>query len=215
MPMIISIVGKSHSGKTTLLEKLVAELKGRGLRVVAIKHADDFELDREGKDSWRFSRAGSEAVVISSPQKLALLKETGRDLGLRELASLVPWGYDLVLAEGFKQSNAPKIEVYRREQGGELLTPPGQLLALVTDEPLEVGVPQFAKDDIAPLADLIEKAIREQARGEEVEMVVNGTSVPLNPFISDLMARVLVAMSSSLKGVKDIKSLQISLRRGT
>lgn len=170
MPPVISLVGKSHSGKTTLLEQLITELKGRGYRVIAMKHAEDIELDKEGKDSWRFSRAGSEAVVISSPEKMAIIRNTDRDLSLWELAEMVPGDYDVILAEGFKQSSALKIEVHRKEQGNDLLSPPGQLLAVVTDEPLDISVPQFSKDDIKALADMIEKNIKGQSKEEDVSL---------------------------------------------
>ncbi len=164
MPPLISIVGKSHSGKTTLLEQLIRELKGRGYRVVTMKHAGEVEVDKEGKDSWRFSRAGSEAVVVSSKEKLAIFKNNSADLSPRELAELIPWSYDVALAEGFKQSDNIKIEVHRKEQGKALLSSQSQLLAVVTDEPLDVAVPQFARDDIGAIADIIEKYINAESK---------------------------------------------------
>lgn len=213
MTAIISIVGKSESGKTTLLENLIVELKQRGCKVAVVKHAGEFDLDREGKDSWRLSRAGSEVVVISSPEKVAILKPTVRDLTPHELARLIPGNYDLILTEGFKQSNNPKIEVHRREQGKELLSPKQQLLAVVTDEPLDVEVPQFSRDEVSRLADLVVKSIQAQAVGEEVELFVNDHHIPMNPFVGDLVARILIAIATGLKGVKEVKNLHISLRR--
>jgi len=214
MRPIISVVGKSESGKTTLLEKLIAEIKRRGYKVAVIKHADeDFELDKPDKDSWRLSQAGSEVVAISSPGKVAVIKQTKRDLNPRELSYLIRGDYDLILTEGFKQANTLKIEVHRKEQGGELLCPPQQLLAVVTDEPLGIDVPQFSKDEIQGLVDLIEKHLQAQPKGEDVELFVNDSFIPINPFVRDLLARILVAVVSSLKGVKEVKSLNISLRR--
>ena len=214
MRPIISIIGKSGTGKTTLLESLIIELKQRGYKVAVIKHAgEDFELDKQNKDSWRFSQAGSEVVAISSSRKVAVIKPVERDLSPRELSHIIRGDYDLILTEGFKQSNTPKIEVHHKEQGDELLCPAQQLLAVVTDEPLDVDVPQFSKNEIQGLANLIEKNMQVQLNGENVELFVNDALVPMNLFVRDLLARMLVAMVSSLKGVKEVKSLHISLRR--
>jgi len=214
MRPIISIVGKSKSGKTTLLESLIFELKQRGYKVVVIKHVgEDFEIDKPEKNSWRLSQAGSDIVAISSPSKVAVIKQVERDLSPRELSHFIRWDYDLVLTEGFKQSSTPKIEVHRKEQGKELLSPTQQLLAVVTDEALDVDVPQLSKDEIQGLADLIEQNVQAQLKDEDVQLFVNDTYISINPFIRDLMAGILVAMASSLKGVKEVKSLHISLRR--
>ncbi len=125
MQPIISIVGKSDSGKTTLLESLITELKQRRYKVAVIKHSSqDVELDTVNKDSWRFSRAGSEVSAISSSSKFAVFRNLEQDFGLPELSQFLGSGSDLILTEGFKQSNHPKIEVHRKEQGKELLSPP-------------------------------------------------------------------------------------------
>lgn len=214
MRPIISVVGESGSGKTTLLESLIAELKQRGHKVAVIKHAgEDFELDKVGKDSWRFNQAGSEVVAVSSPHKLAIIKKVERDLSVKEISHFIDWNCDLVLAEGFKKSNTLKIEVHRKEQGKGLLCPVEQLLAVITDEPLAVDVPQFSSDKIQGLADLIEERLLAQREEDEVELTVNDAFVTVNLFVKDLLARTLVAMVSSLKGVDRIKSLRISVRR--
>lgn len=215
MRPIISVVGKAKSGKTTLLEGLIVELKQRGYKVAVIKHAgDDFELDTLGKDSWRLSQAGSEVVAISSPHKLAVITQVERDFSPRELSRFIVWDYDLILTEGFKQGNTPKIEVHRKEQGQELLCPPRQLLAIVTDEPLDVDVPQFSMSEVQGLADLIEnKMLALLTKGEDIDLFINDAHIPMNLFIRNLLARTLVAMVSCLKGVKEVKSLHIWLRR--
>ncbi|HEX77935.1 MAG TPA: molybdopterin-guanine dinucleotide biosynthesis protein B [Dehalococcoidia bacterium] len=158
MPPIISIIGHSEVGKTSLLERLVAELRNRGYRIAVIKHvAHDFELDRPGKDSWRLARAGSSAVVLSSPHHIALLKPVERDPGLGELAQILGDDYDLILAEGFKGEPGAKIEVHRRRRGNKLLGPPSQVVAVASDEPLDIEAPCYPPNDIQGLADLIEK----------------------------------------------------------
>ena len=216
MRPIVSIVGKSKSGKTALLESLIAELKQRGYKVAVIKHAgEDFEFDKMGKDSWRLSQAGSDVVAISSSHKLAVIKQVEHDLSPRELSRFIGWDYDLILTEGYRQSGTPKIEVHRKEQGKELLCSPQQLLAVVTDEPLEVDVPQFARDEIQGLTDLIENRLLVQGKGEEVDLFVNDAPIPINPFLNNFLAKTLLGMVSALKGVKQVKSLHIWLRRKT
>jgi len=213
MPLIISIVGKSESGKTTLLEGLIARLKQRGYRVAVVKHsAEDVELDTVNKDSWRFSQAGSEVSAVTSVHKLAVFKNIAHDLSPQELSQFIGSDYDLILTEGFKQSNHPKIEVHRKEQGKELLSPPEQLLAVVTDEPLDVAVPQFSKDEVEKIVELIENTLTTQ-NGEDIDLFVNDTYIPINKPMKNLLFRTLVAIVSGLKGIKEVKSLRIFLRR--
>ena len=216
MQPIVSIVGKSESGKTTLLEGLITKLKQRGYKVAVIKHAgEDFELDKANKDSWRFSQAGSEVSAISSSHKLALIKNLEHDLSPQELSHFIWCDYDLILTEGFKQSSHPKIEVHRREQGKELLSPPQQLLAIVTDEPLDIDVPQFSRDEVQKIADLIERALLDKHREDNVDLFINDAYIPINQSIKSLLSRTLGAMASGLKGIREVKSLRISLRRKT
>ena len=212
MQPIISIVGKSDSGKTTLLEGLIAELKRRGHKLAVMKHsAEDFELDAANKDTWRFSHAGSEVSAISSGHNLAVFKHLERDFSPIELSHFVSWDCDLVLTEGFKQSDCPKIEVHRKEQGAGLVSPPHQLLGVVTDEPLEVDAPQFSKDEFHRIVDLIEQTTI--AQHDEIDLFINDNYIPINPSFRNLLTRTLMAMVSGLKNVEIVKRLHLSLRR--
>ncbi len=214
MQPIISIVGKSESGKTTLLEGLIVELKQRGCRVAVIKHSsEDFELDKVSKDSWRFSQAGSEVSAISSAHKLAVIKNLERDLSPQEISNFICCDYDLILTEGFKQSHHPKIEVHRQEQGKKLLSPPEQLLAVVTDEPLNVDVPQFSREEVPKITDLIERTLLAQQREEDIDLFINDAYIPINQPTKSLLLRTLAAMVSGLKSVNKVESLRIFLRR--
>ena len=153
---IVSVVGKSGVGKTTFLEKLVAELKRRGHRVATAKHdVHGFKIDRPGKDSWRLAQAGSDSVVIASPQRLALIKHLDREMTLGEIAALLT-DVDIILTEGYKRGDAPKIEVSRRERGGELLCTPDELVAIASDQHFDLDVPQFGLDDTMGIVDLLE-----------------------------------------------------------
>ncbi len=156
MPAIVSIVGSSNSGKTTLIEKLIRELKSRGYRVATIKHAQEITFDEPNKDSSRHLRAGSEATIVSSKDMLVLLKPVTSDTPQDEVARLLGEDYDIILTEGFKQGNAPKIEVHRKEVGPPLKNIK-KLIAIATDEPLETKTRQFSLEDIKSLADLIEE----------------------------------------------------------
>ena len=214
MHQIISIVGKSKSGKTTLLEGLIAELKRRGYKVAIIKHSgEDPELDTVNKDTWRLSQAGSEISAISSEHKLAVFKQLEHDISPQELSYFVSWDYDLILTEGFKQSNYPKIEVHRKEQGRDLVSAPKQLLAVVTDEPLNVEVPQFSRNEVLKIADLIESMILSRQREGNLDLLINGTYIPTDKSFQDLLERTLIPMVSGLKDSKEVNSLHISLRR--
>jgi molybdopterin-guanine dinucleotide biosynthesis protein B len=155
LPPVISIVGKSESGKTTLIEKLIPALKQRGYRVGVVKHAHHgFDMDRQGKDSYRHKKAGADTVMIASPGRIAMIK----DVPGESLDDLVPYfnDMDLLITEGFKSDKAPKIEVFRaqRHRYPACLEDAG-LMAMVSDGPLDAGVPQFATGDIEAITEFI------------------------------------------------------------
>ncbi len=212
MTPIVSIVGKSKSGKTTLLEKLIVELKSRNYRVATVKHTPNgMTFDEPGKDSWRHIQAGSEATVISSPDRVVMVKPVAQTLTLDEIARLFGDDYDIVLAEGFKQDDAPKIEVHRREVG-PLLNNVTKLFAIVTDEPLETKTRQFSLEDIEGLADLLEGGFIKPQK-ERVSLYVNNVPIALSAFPRDFITSVLMAIASCLKGVGEVRSLKFFLRR--
>ena len=214
MHSIISIVGKSHSGKTTLLESLIAELKQRGHKVAIVKHSHHAnDLDTASKDTWRFTKAGSEISAINSLDHLAIYRRTDDYFDPQEISNFVLWDFDIILTEGFKGSNYPKIEVHRSEQGKDLLTDPEQLLAVVTDEPLDIAVPQFSREDIAGIAGIIEDTINTGKRENNIDLIVNGANIPVSPPLQDLLTRTLFAILPLPQGNGEVKNLHISLRR--
>ncbi|MCP4545197.1 MAG: molybdopterin-guanine dinucleotide biosynthesis protein B [bacterium] len=159
-PPIVSIVGKSDSGKTTLIEKLIPLLKGKGYRVATIKHdAHSFDIDHEGKDSWRHREAGADAVLISSPARVFLTRNESESLDLAGLCARYPLDeYDLVITEGFKRDRARKIEVHRCERSSELLYDgeDESIIAVVSDRSWpEVALPVFDLNDAAGIAAFI------------------------------------------------------------
>jgi molybdopterin-guanine dinucleotide biosynthesis protein B len=154
---VISMVGKSGVGKTTALERVIREIKRRGYRVGTIKHdTHGFDVDKPGKDSWRHAQAGSDAVVISGPRKMALIRQLDEEMPLDEIVRLMG-DVDLVITEGYKRGDRPKIEVTRRERGMELLCQADELIGLMTDYAVDMPVPQFALDDAAGVVNLLEE----------------------------------------------------------
>ena len=208
---IISIVGKSDSGKTTLIEKLVPELTRRGYRIATVKHdVHGFEVDREGKDSWRHKQAGAHTVVISSPKKVALIRDVEKDLTLEEIREKLIQDVDLILSEGYKKDVQPKIEIFRKEKHKELLcTKDDNLVAIVSDKKFRVGVSCFFLDDIRGVADFIEKKYLQSEREGEVSLKVDGKKIPMTPFVKSFVTSTIKGMLSSLKGCATAKQIEI------
>ena len=157
---ILSIVSKKNGGKTTLLEKLIPELKRRGYRVGTIKHdTHGFDIDHEGKDTFRHKAAGADTVAISCPWKLSVIKDVADEKSPEQIAAQFFSDMDIVLTEGYKNAGLPQIEVFRKAAHHRPIHAKGQegnLVALVSDVPLNLGVPRFDPDAIGPLTDLIE-----------------------------------------------------------
>jgi molybdopterin-guanine dinucleotide biosynthesis protein B len=158
-PVIITVVGFSDAGKTTVIERLLPELKRRGLKVGTIKHAHHgFAIDREGKDSWRHQQAGADVVAVSGPAKTAMIINTPLER-LADIRRLMT-GVDLIIAEGFKSERMPKVEVLRSAvHANPLFLEDPDLFAIVTDVDLTTHAANrlkiFGLDDIPALADLI------------------------------------------------------------
>jgi molybdopterin-guanine dinucleotide biosynthesis protein B len=215
MVPIVCVVGTSGVGKTHVMKGLVAELKKRGYRVATVKHSPHhIDLDVEGKDSWEHARAGSDAAVVSSPDKVALIRKVDHDHTLAELSRIVGVDFDIILGEGFKKAEALKIEVHRKDLGRDLTCTPEELLAVATDEQLQGDVPQYALDDAAGLVDLIEqRCLRDVRERDTVHLYVNAAPVPLNEFVRGIFSNVLFGMVSSLKRVPEATGIDISVRR--
>ena len=212
MPPVVSVVGKSESGKTTVLERLVQELNSRGYQVATIKHAPHgTSFDEPGKDSWRHVKAGSRATVVSSPDNIVLVKPVSCDCPLEEIVRLLGEDYDIILTEGFKEGSAPKIEVHHNGSGA-LLENIRKRIAIVSDEPLESKARQFSFGDTENLADLLERGFIKPQK-KRICLYVNSAPITLTMFPKQIIANVVVAMAACLKGVREISSLQIFVRK--
>ena len=210
---IISIVGKSDSGKTTLIEKLLPELVRRGYRIATVKHdVHGFEVDREGKDSWRHKQAGAHSVIISSPRKVALIRDVEKDFTLDEIREKLVQDVDLILSEGYKKDVQPKIEIFRKEKHEKLLcSKEDHLVAIVSNRKFDIGVPCFDLDNMKDLADFIEKEFLNTKKDGVISLRVNGKAVPLNPFVGGFLTNAIRGMVVSLKGCDKANRIEIRL----
>lgn len=156
---VVGFCGPSGVGKTTLVERLVAELKARGQRVSVIKHAHKtFDIDHVGKDTWRHRQAGAFEVMIASGHRLAKMREyevVGQPTVHQLIAEMVPC--DWLLVEGFKDADIHKIEVFRAAMGQAPLYPDEPfVVAVATDAPaappVPTGRPVFDMADAAAVA---------------------------------------------------------------
>jgi molybdopterin-guanine dinucleotide biosynthesis protein MobB len=156
---VYGVTGWKNSGKTTLVERLVAEITGRGLTVSTIKHAHrGFDADHPGKDSYRHRAAGAAQVLVASPDRWALMSEL-RGAEAPSLAALLARldPVDLVLVEGYKRDRHPQIEARRTATGLDLIAEADDTIeAVAVDAPLMgLAVPVFDLDDISAVADFI------------------------------------------------------------
>lgn len=161
MTPIVCIIGKKNSGKTTLTISLIRELKKRGYRVGAIKHdAHQFEIDKEGKDTWKMTHAGADCVAINSRDKMAIMRTVGdgKEMGLDELIDLLgDFKLDIILVEGYSKSDKPKIELIRKEISDKGRCSENELIAVVSDVDINFNIPKFALGDVSGIADMIEE----------------------------------------------------------
>ncbi len=154
---VFSIVGKnSNTGKTTVLCNIITELKSRGYRVATIKHdVHGFDIDHPGKDTWKHGQAGSDIVMISSPEKFAMIEKVQEEYKLDEVIEKIT-NVDIIITEGYKKENKPKLEVFRLEAAEQLLCEDHEMFAIVTDVSFEKEIPQFSFEEIDKLVDFIE-----------------------------------------------------------
>lgn len=165
-PPAVTFVARSGTGKTTLLEKLIQELTLRGWTIGALKHdAHRFEIDREGKDSWRMTQAGAAVTTISSSEQTAIIHKHNLQPSIKEILERDFREVDLVLTEGFKGSNLPKIEIHRHALEQPLLcrgdTYDPHLIAIASDTSLELDVPVFDLNATETIATFIERTFLE------------------------------------------------------
>jgi molybdopterin-guanine dinucleotide biosynthesis protein MobB len=209
---VVSIVGKSNSGKTTLLEKIIPELTALGYKVATVKYtAHHFDPDTEGKDTWRHTKAGSCESVLVTPEKTAIFMPGGRpplDELIYEHITLA----DIVLTEGGKEESAPKIWVIGSADE-KVECSDDELIAVASDHPVESHAPVFTRNDATGLAALIQKTFLKNVSRSEVRIWIDGKFLPLKPFIKAFVGQTVKGMMSSLKGGKRGEKIHIKIGR--
>lgn len=214
---VVCIVGKHNAGKTTVIERLVPCLQERGRHVAIVKHAaHGFALDREGSDSWRLAQTGAVAVAVSGPGAAAFSCKLPEDASLPQVMGLLPMlAFDLVVVEGYRRSDYPKVEVHRAALGADFLVAEDDLIAIVTDSDQARSAPCFRTSDPQGLAAFLDERFpRPKAEREAIRLTIDGEEIPTNAFASAVIAGGIRGMLSALKGVSEPGDVRIELRRG-
>lgn len=161
---VLCFVGASNSGKTTLIEKVISLLAMHGYRVATVKHTHkEFEIDTEGKDSWRHRTAGAKTVILASPGKFFMVSDSDRELTIEDVLDKLVNNIDILIVEGFKRDVYTKIEVHRGGVSGELrCMNDSTIVALVSDASRDLHVPVFNINDAEGVTDFIEHRILQQ-----------------------------------------------------
>jgi len=164
---VLSLVGYSNSGKTTLMEKLVSGLTAKGLRIATIKHSHHQpEMDTPSKDSWRHKQAGACTSLLVGPEKMLMVSDVDEGLNPQLLTARLFTDYDLVLVEGYASVPGPKIEVVRSERSQTLRCSSDELIAVATDmSDLDIDVPLLDLNDTAAIMDHILQWMQSTGRG--------------------------------------------------
>jgi molybdopterin-guanine dinucleotide biosynthesis protein MobB len=214
MVPVVSIVGCSGCGKTTLICQMLPVLAARGRRVAVIKHHhEDFEIDHEGKDSFRFAAAGAATVMVASPTKTAMIRRGEPEPALDELIASFAPDVDLVITEGFKLAHAPKIEVWRQSQPDPTIVCRGDptWIALVADFPHDVDVPVLDLNSPEQVVDFIENRVMKKSPRRKTQLLVNGRRIPLNAYVADMLAGVARGAVSTLKGGEEPRRILLRI----
>jgi molybdopterin-guanine dinucleotide biosynthesis protein B len=213
MPSVVCVVGRDGSGKTRIIEGIAREMKARGHRVATVaRSAEGPALESVTKDAERYASAGSDMIVVGSPDAVTSVRRVDEEVSLDELIWTVGEEYDLILAEGFRESGFPKIEVHRAAVGGGLICRKDELLALASDTPFDIDVPQFGLDDAAGLADLIEAKVLPTTLPEDASVYVDGVHLPIALFVRKMVASTIIGMLCNLKGFSHPRSLRVVVR---
>lgn len=213
IPSVLGIVGRSEVGKTSLILKLIPELAKRGYRVGAVKNCPHgFDLDKEGKDSHKFLLAGSTGVLLTSPERFALIKERERKEieEIPRLFSSLFCDLDIVLVEGL--GNLPgmrRIELLRNGIGDCLDPTLREVVAVVSDVDVSTDKPVFRPNEVSRITDFLEEVMQRENTNQGLEIFVNGEKLLLNDFVQGMVKNMTLTMVESLRR----KSTQQSIHK--
>jgi len=215
IPFVLGIVGKSDVGKTTLILKLIPELTKRGYKVGTVKNCPHgFDIDRKGKDSWKFSKEGSRGVLLTSQKKIALIKSTEENSDILKIIDLLFYDFDIVLVEGFsKEQRLKKVEILRKGISEQIYSPLNEVIAIVSDIDVKIDKPIFKPDQICAIVDFLEKIMKKEKKS--VEIIVNGEKIFLNNFLQNMVKSLTLAIVDPLrrKGEEEVKEVVIKVSK--
>ena len=216
-PLILGIVGKSDTGKTTLILNLIPELVKRGYKVGTAKNCPHgFNIDKKGKDSWRFSQSGSGGVLLISPDEfvIARKREKKDSENILGLFTLLFNDFDIVLVEGFSSlQKVRKIELLRKEISDKMDPSLRNVVAVISDVAVKTDKPVFKPNEIINMVDFMEKEMEKDNKEKNVEVLVNGKKVPLNFFLQQVVKNLAIGVVEPLKRKnKEEKIREVSIK---
>ena len=218
--VIVAVVGSSNSGKTTTVEALIRGLTKRGYTVASAKHIPEpeFTIDTEGKDTWRHIKAGASAVLSVAPNELTAIKKVDTtNYSLEQVIAEFPDEIDIIILEGFKHlvgqnMTIPKIVANKTvNEKSEALERYKNILAFIgfiPEKKVETEIPFVdALKEPEKLVDVVNNKVavlveRKRKREEKITIQIDEKFLPLGSFVQDIIRNVVLAMVSSLKGVK-------------
>jgi molybdopterin-guanine dinucleotide biosynthesis adapter protein len=216
MPLIISIVGFSKSGKTRLIEKMIPILNLKGYAVGVIKHAGHgFSLDRPEKDSCKMQEAGAEGVVLVGSGQIGFLGKIDESdpLLVDRLEQTFFSDKDIVLTEGFKKGDKPKIVVLTRGQEEQLLKEMGgNIVATVGEKPVRSDWMHFSPDDPEGLVDALDNRFLKDRKRPAIRVMLDGKNIPMNDFVQEIVRSGIMGILSPLKGFKDSRMVEVKIK---
>ncbi len=239
MPFIVSIIGYSNSGKTTLVEKLVPLIRKKGLRVGTVKHSSHgFSIDHPGKDSFRHKASGSEISVLSGPDSVALVRDTKASWGLGKIVKQYLQEMDIVLAEGYKNEEFLKIEIMDKSRntseeigkhhgpvsskeknaGERIFSDEDQnLAAIVCDQEVDTKKKHFRRNDIELIGEYIYELYQadrfKSGEDRNIDVKINGKIIALNPFVKDILYQGITGMVGALKKTETMEDIDIRISK--
>lgn len=215
MPLIISIVGFSNSGKTTLLEKMIPLLKAEGYSVGIVKHTEHtFPLEQPGKDSHKFGQAGAEGVALVGSGQIGFwgkMDET-EPLTLDRIEQSFFFDRDIILTEGFKKGGKPKIAVLTKGKEEELLKEiDGSIVATVGEDPVRGDLPHFNPNDPEGLVKILVDRFLKDRNKPSIRVILDGKNIPLNHFVQEMVQSSVMGLLSPLKGFKKSRNIEVKI----
>ncbi|MEW6680378.1 MAG: molybdopterin-guanine dinucleotide biosynthesis protein B [bacterium] len=207
----ISIVGKKNSGKTTLILGIVKELKERGYSVGVIKHIshdiDISDFDKEGRDTYKHFKGGADIVAASSNKLFALFQNLSEEKTIEEITPLFS-NVDIVLTEGFKEENKPKIEVVKERP---ICKKEDNLIAIISNKDFELGIPCFKPGDYPKIASFIEGFIKKKPC-DETGLFIDGKKIGINRFVQKVFKETIFGIIRALDGIpQSIRKIKITI----